>query len=135
MSSNQNRDAQDMDDSYLISVDSTLPSIESINKFLTHPECGAISIFSGTTRNNFNSKVVKSLHYEGYVPMAVKELKKLCCEAKTQFGVQKIVAVHLLGDCPVGQISVVVGSCGAHRKETIQCTEFLIDELKARYAL
>lgn len=64
--------------------------------------------------------------------MAIKELDKLCREAKTKFGVEKIVAVHLLGDCPVGDVSVIVGSCGAHRRETIRCTEFMIDELKAR---
>ncbi|KAL7505385.1 hypothetical protein ACHAXN_002902 [Cyclotella atomus] len=64
--------------------------------------------------------------------MAIKELIKLCHEAKTQFGVEKIVAVHLLGDCPVGEVSVIFGSCGAHRRETIRCTEYLIDELKAR---
>jgi len=64
--------------------------------------------------------------------MAIKELNKLCDEAKIKFGVEKIVAVHLLGDCPVGNVSVIVGSCGAHRRETIRCTEFMIDELKAR---
>jgi molybdopterin synthase catalytic subunit len=124
-------DARDVE-SFLISVAPTLPSLESIHSFLTHPACGAISLFSGTTRNNFNGKIVTSLSYEGYVPMAIKELNKLCGEAKARFGVEKIVAVHLLGDCPVGQVSVIVGSCGAHRRETIRCTEYLIDELKAR---
>lgn len=117
---------------FLVSVASTLPSLESINAFLTHPACGAISTFSGTTRNNFNGKVVTSLSYEGYVPMAIKELTNLCHEAKEKFGVEKIAAVHLLGDCPVGDVSVILGSCGAHRRETIRCTEYLIDELKAR---
>jgi molybdopterin synthase catalytic subunit len=126
------KDPQDQD-SFLISVSSTLPSLESIHAFLTHPACGAISVFSGTTRNNFDGKVVTSLSYEGYIPMAVKELQKLCVEAKEKFGVEKIVAVHLIGDCPVGHVSVIVGSCGGHRRETIRCTEFLIDELKVRY--
>ena len=126
------RTSDSADDCFLISVATSLPSLKSINAFLTHPACGAISTFSGTTRNNFNGKVVTSLSYEGYVPMAIKELTKLCHEAKKQFGVEKIVAVHLLGDCPVGEVSVILGSCGAHRKETIRCTEYLIDELKAR---
>lgn len=124
--------AQNNDTSFLISVSSNLPTLEFINSFLTHPACGAISLFIGTTRNNFDGKIVKSLSYEGYVPMAIKELNKLCDEAKIKFGVEKIVAVHLLGDCPVGNVSVIVGSCGAHRRETIRCTEFMIDELKAR---
>ncbi|KAL7520257.1 hypothetical protein ACHAWX_004991 [Stephanocyclus meneghinianus] len=130
---NQPATADDQEASFLIDVSSSLPSLSSIHSFLTYPSCGAISLFSGTTRNNFNGKIVTSLSYEGYIPMAIKELTKLCREAKETFGVEKIVAVHLVGECPVGEVSVIVGSCGAHRRETIRCTEFLIDELKARY--
>jgi molybdopterin synthase catalytic subunit len=42
------------------------------------------------------------------------------------------VAAHVLGDCPVGSASVVVGCNSPHRREAIRCTEYLIDELKAR---
>eukprot|EP00970_Alexandrium_tamarense_P007048 scaffold1230_cov201-Alexandrium_tamarense.AAC.9 len=64
--------------------------------------------------------------------MAIKELTKLCKEAKEKYHVEKIVAVHLVGECPVGEASVVVGSCSPHRRDAIKCTEFLIDELKGR---
>ena len=47
-------------------------------------------------------------------------------------GVDKLVAVHILGDCPVGDASVIVGCSSPHRREAIQCTEYLIDELKGR---
>lgn len=71
--------------------------------------------------------------YEGYVPMAEKELAKLCNEAVMKFpGTRKIATVHILGDCPVGQASVIIAASGAHRKEAIHCVEYLIDELKAR---
>ncbi|KAL3804065.1 hypothetical protein HJC23_006456 [Cyclotella cryptica] len=139
MSTQQHKDekiqppyADEHEESFLIEVSSSLPTLSSIQSFLTHPTCGAISLFCGTTRNNFNGKIVTSLSYEGYIPMATKELTKLCLEAKETFGVEKIVSVHIVGECPVGDVSVIVGSCGAHRRETIRCTEFLIDELKAR---
>ncbi len=65
--------------------------------------------------------------------MAIKELCKLADEARGKYpSVEKIVAVHLLGDCPVGETSVIVGCASHHRREGIRCTEFLIDELKAR---
>lgn len=38
------------------------------------PGAGAISTFSGVTRNNFQGKAVVKLEYEAYVPMAVKKL-------------------------------------------------------------
>mmetsp|Transcript_20936 Transcript_20936/g.37811 ORF Transcript_20936/g.37811 Transcript_20936/m.37811 type:complete len:203 (+) Transcript_20936:103-711(+) len=119
--------------SFLIQVSETLPPIETIQTFLSSPSCGAISTFTGITRNNFAGKKVTHLSYEGYTPMAIKELKRLCRDAKAKYtGVDKLVAVHILGECPVGEASVVVGCSSPHRREAIRCTEYLIDELKGR---
>ena len=38
------------------------------------PAVGAISTFSGVTRNNFGGKAVLRLEYEAYIPMAIKKL-------------------------------------------------------------
>ncbi len=38
------------------------------------PGAGAISTFSGVTRNNFQGKEVIRLEYEAYEPMALKKL-------------------------------------------------------------
>lgn len=118
----------------MIDVSETLPSINTIQQFLSSsPTSGAISTFTGITRNNFNGKTVTHLSYEGYIPMAIKELTSICNDAKAKYKtVDKLVAVHIIGDCPVGSASVVVGCCSPHRREAIQCTEYLIDELKGR---
>ena len=86
----------------------------------------------GITRDNFKGKKVEKLSYEGYVPMAEKELRKLCDEACEKYSVQKIAAVHILGDCPVGDASVILACSSPHRRDALHCVEFLIDELKAR---
>eukprot|EP00986_Skeletonema_menzelii_P009418 scaffold4287_cov151-Skeletonema_menzelii.AAC.1 len=118
---------------YLIQVSDKLPSHHEIQNFLTASNCGAISTFTGITRDNFAGKMVTSLSYEGYTPMAIKELTNLCRDAQRKYpNVARMVAVHILGDCPVGEASVVVGSSSPHRREAIACTEFLIDELKGR---
>jgi molybdopterin synthase catalytic subunit len=118
---------------YLIQVSETLPSHYEIQQFLTASNCGAISTFTGITRDNFAAKKVTALSYEGYIPMAIKELTNLCRDAHKKYPhVAKMVAVHILGDCPVGEASVVVGSSSPHRREAIACTEYLIDELKGR---
>lgn len=44
----------------------------------------------------------------------------------------RVVAAHILGECPVGEASVIVGCCSPHRRDAIRCTEYLIDELKGR---
>ncbi|KAL9181838.1 hypothetical protein ACHAXT_012181 [Thalassiosira profunda] len=121
------------DSSVLVQVSEALPSLDAVHRFLSSPRCGAISTFVGITRDNFAGKKVAHLSYEGYTPMAVKELRSLCRDAKARHPfVEKLVAVHILGDCPVGEASVIVGCSSPHRREAVRCTEYLIDELKGR---
>jgi len=119
---------------FMIAVTKDLPTLDECYQFVAaEPSCGAVATFSGITRDNFQGKTVTKLSYEGYVPMAVKELRKLCQEAVEKYaGVKRIAAVHILGDCPVGQASVILACSSPHRRESLQCCEFLIDELKAR---
>ena len=117
---------------FLIRVTEDIPSLQECSEFVSDPSCGAISTFSGTTRDNFDDKRVSKLAYEGYVPMAEKELLKICEEAASKFSVHKIAAVHILGDCPVGKASVIIAASSPHRRDALHCVEFLIDELKAK---
>lgn len=118
---------------YLIQVSESLPTMDECLKFVADPSCGAVATFAGITRDNFQGKSVARLSYEGYTPMALKELRKLCDDARKEYpSVAKIAAVHILGDCPVGATSVILAASSPHRKEAINCVEYLIDELKAR---
>lgn len=73
------------------------------------------------------------LSYEGYVPMAEKELRKLCIEANEKYpSIRKIAAVHILGDCPVNMASVILAASSPHRRDAMECVMYLIDELKSR---
>jgi molybdopterin synthase catalytic subunit len=122
----------DSSSKYFVQVSETLPTLQECYDFVNDPGCGAISTFVGTTRDNFQGKKVTKLSYEGYVPMAEKELRKLCDDATEKFSVHKIAAVHILGDCPVGQASVILACSSPHRRDALNCCEYLIDELKAR---
>lgn len=118
--------------SFLVQVSESLPPSDVIQAFLSSPTCGAVSTFTGITRNNFAGKRVTHLSYEGYTPMAVKELTNLCRDAQAKYQVVRVVAAHVLGACPVGAASVVVGCSSPHRRDALRCTEYLIDELKGR---
>ncbi len=121
------------DGKYLVQVSESIPSLEECHAFVSDPSCGAISTFTGITRDNFQQKKVLKLSYEGYVPMAEKEIKKLCVEANQKYSsIAKIAAVHILGDCPVEAASVILCASSPHRRDAMHCVEFLIDELKAR---
>lgn len=121
-------------DDFMIKVSEDMPSLSECYSFVsTDPSSGAVSTFVGITRDNFNGKKVKELSYEGYIPMAEKELRKLCEDARLQFpSIRRIAAVHILGNCPVGKASVILAVSSPHRKEAMHCCELLIDELKAR---
>jgi molybdopterin synthase catalytic subunit len=120
-------------DKYLIKVSEEIPTLAECSAFVSHPSCGAISTFTGITRNNYQNKTVTMLSYEGYVPMAEKELRKICVEANQKYpSIVKIAAVHILGDCPVEAASVILCASSPHRREAMHCVEFLIDELKAK---
>lgn len=70
------------------------------------PEAGAISTFTGTTRNNFEGKKVLRLEYEAYRPMALKEMKKICNDIRSKWEVLKIAIVHRIGVVPIGNVGV-----------------------------
>ncbi|XP_036701127.1 molybdopterin synthase catalytic subunit-like [Balaenoptera musculus] len=53
-------------------------SVDEVSQLVISPLCGAISLFVGTTRNNFEGKKVISLEYEAYLPMAENEVRKIC---------------------------------------------------------
>ena len=128
MSENNNLGQTD----FLIEVSENLPTMEDCIKFVSQPSCGAISSFIGITRDNFNDKKVKELRYEAYVPMAKKVLFQLCHTAQATFkDVERIAMVHILGDCPVGRASVIICVASPHRRQSLDCVSFLIDELKA----
>mmetsp|Transcript_16480 Transcript_16480/g.24324 ORF Transcript_16480/g.24324 Transcript_16480/m.24324 type:complete len:166 (+) Transcript_16480:53-550(+) len=115
-----------------VKVSEELPSLQECHDFCADPSCGAISSFVGVTRDSFQSKKVLKLWYEAYTPMAEKELRKLCAEAMSKYDLKRVVAVHKVGNCPVGQASVVLVCSSPHRNDGLKGCSYLINELKAR---
>jgi len=106
---------------------STAQAIESVRS----DSAGAISTFTGTTRDNFNGKKVVRLEYEAYKPMATKLLLELCQEIRRRWKVLSISILHRLGNVGIGEASVVIAISSVHRKDSLEAVEFCIDELKA----
>merc|ERR1719319_1247827 len=104
-----------------------------VRKDLRTPKAGAITVFYGTTRDNFQDKVVTRLEYTAYVPMAEREIRKIGLEARKKWpSLNKMAVYHRLGNCPVTETSVICGVSSPHRRNSLECCSFLIDELKAR---
>ncbi|KAF4046679.1 MoaE protein [Phytophthora infestans] len=95
---------------------------------VTHSSAGAISTFVGTTRDNFQVR----LEYEGYTPMAVSELRKICVIIREKWpDVVGVALFHRLGVVEVAEASVIVVVSSPHRREALEACAFAIDTLKA----
>ena len=68
--------------------------------------------------------------------MGLKEMRAIARQAFGNFsGVRSVGIQHKLGDCPVGEISVIIMVSSVHRKDSIRAIEFCIHELKARVTI
>ena len=44
---------------------------------------------------------------------------------------ERVIIQHKLGNCPVGEVSVIIAISSEHRKESLDAVAFAIDDLKA----
>lgn len=106
-------------------------NVEDIAAKATSSTSGAIALFIGTTRDNFDGKKVLRLEYEAYMPMAKKKMLETCHLLRTKWNVEHIVIVHRIGVVPVQEASIVLAVSSPHRKEALEAVHFAIDHVKA----
>ncbi|KAM3959335.1 molybdenum cofactor synthesis 2B [Aphomia sociella] len=107
-------------------------SVDSISSLVVDDSCGAVSIFVGTTRDNFDGKKVVRLEYEAYETMALKAMKDICNDVRTKWpAVHSIAIYHRLGNVPCREASVVIAVSSPHRRDSLDAVSFCIDHLKA----
>ena len=92
--------------------------------------CGAIVTLDGFVRQFTRERETLYLVYEGYEPMALKEMKKLISEAHKRFEIKNVGIVHRLGKLEIGETSVVISVAAPHRRAAFEACEWLIKELK-----
>lgn len=110
-------------------------SLDGLMRSVADNACGAVTTFSGNTRNYFEGKAVTRLEYEAYECMAVKEMEKIAREAlggACGQGVRKVACAHRLGLVPEGESSVLIAVASGHRAEGFATCKYIIDEIKAR---
>jgi molybdopterin synthase catalytic subunit len=94
------------------------------------PDCGAVSLFLGTTRDHHDGKRVTRLAYEAYESMALRALEELEKQTLEKFQVATCAIVHRLGDVPLSEASVAVAVGAAHRGPAFEACRWAMDELK-----
>ncbi len=96
----------------------------------SRPECGAVNLFLGTTRDHHQGRRVLRLEYEAYERMALEALAALERTACERFALAHCAVVHRLGEVPVGEASVAVVMSSPHRAAAFDAARWLMDELK-----
>ncbi|XDV53920.1 hypothetical protein PO909_022315, partial [Leuciscus waleckii] len=96
----------------LITLTTDKLSADGVSESVTCPSCGAISLFIGTTRDNFEGK---------------KVIRKICSDIRTKW--PSVSSVHSV--VPITEASVIIGISSPHRSESLEAVKYGIDTLKA----
>lgn len=120
--------------------------VDELTKRLATPADGAIVSFLGVTRATSGTpapgqeaeaalhagRSVESLDYEALEPLALRVLAEIAVEIRERFGVERLAIVHRTGSVPLGEPSVVIVACAAHRGDAFAAAAYAIEETKAR---
>ncbi|XP_014665196.1 PREDICTED: molybdopterin synthase catalytic subunit-like isoform X2 [Priapulus caudatus] len=106
-------------------------SVDEITQLVSAPDCGAVSLFVGSTRDSFEGRVVKQLEYEAYTPMAEAEMRNICAMLREKWRIKHIAVFHRLGVVPVMEASVIIAVSSEHRTDSLEAVSFAINALKS----
>ncbi|MFN3569458.1 MAG: molybdenum cofactor biosynthesis protein MoaE [Polaromonas sp.] len=93
---------------------------------------GAVCSFIGTVRDRNDGNDVSAMELEHYPGMTEKSIEAMMAEAHKRFDICGARVIHRVGLLqPLDQI-VLVAVSSAHRGESFQACEFLMDYLKTQ---
>lgn len=97
-----------------------------------NPRIGAVCAFVGTVRDLSEGQSVGSMELEHYPGMTEKAIEGMVAQAFARFELFGVRIIHRVGLlAPQDQI-VLVAVTSAHRGESFQACEFLMDYLKTQ---
>jgi molybdopterin synthase catalytic subunit/molybdopterin converting factor small subunit len=104
--------------------------IATLVQTIKRPGDGAVVVFEGIVRDHSRGRRTLYLEYEGYEPMARKQLEALATDALAKFAIDDVVIVHRLGRLEIGEASVLIAVSAAHRGAAFDACRWAIDTLK-----
>lgn len=90
---------------------------------------GAVCSFVGTVRGGQGLTAMSLEHYPG---MTERSIQTMLAEARQRFDIQGARVIHRVGDLAIGDQIVLVAVTSAHRGQSFQACEFLMDYLKTQ---
>jgi len=96
------------------------------------PGVGAVCSFIGTVRDRSEGANVSAMELEHYPGMTEKAIEQMIAEAFRRFDIRAARVIHRVGPLAVQDQIVLVVVTSAHRGQSFQACEFLMDYLKTQ---
>ena len=93
---------------------------------------GAVCVFVGTVRDRNGGDGVRSMELEHYPGMTEKAIEAMVDAAFARFDILAAKVIHRIGLLQPGDQIVLVAVTSAHRGQSFQACEFLMDYLKTQ---
>ena len=90
---------------------------------------GAVCSFVGTVRGSGDVSAMELEHYPGMTESAIESMIDEACR---RFDIRAVRVIHRIGELKPGEQIVMVAVTSAHRHESFQACEFLMDYLKTQ---
>ncbi|HEY8048961.1 MAG TPA: molybdenum cofactor biosynthesis protein MoaE [Ramlibacter sp.] len=90
---------------------------------------GAVCSFVGTVRSSGGVAAMELEHYPG---MTERAIEAMVDEAQRRFDIFGVRVIHRVGELKPGEQIVMVAVTSAHRHQSFQACEFLMDYLKTQ---
>jgi molybdopterin synthase catalytic subunit len=95
------------------------------------PDCGAVSVFVGTTRvDESEGALVEYLEYEAYRPMADRKLEEIGAEIRERWDARHVSIVHRIGRVDPGEASVAIVVASPRRGPAFEASRYAIERIK-----
>jgi len=97
---------------------------------LKAPSDGAVVVFEGIVRNHSAGRSTLYLEYEAYEAMAIAKMREIGAQMREKFAIRRFAMIHRLGRLEIGETSVMIAVCSAHRAAAFDACRYGIDTLK-----
>ena len=104
--------------------------VQAVRAAVDDPAFGAVLVFEGVARNNFEGKRVTHLSYEAYPEMAEREMQKISDDCARRWPGTRVAIAHRTGHLEIGDVAVIIVAAAPHRAEAFDACRFAIDTLK-----
>lgn len=93
-------------------------------------DAGALATFVGSVRGAAHGGEVAALELEAYPGFTEKMIARIVADARARFAVLDTLVIHRHGRMEPGEAIVLVAALSPHRREALDCVDYLMDRLK-----